>query len=980
MATNLKVGASTSQFNSQVRQMTQELKALQSSFGVASTQAKLFGNSTEQLKTKQNELTAKMQIQNNMSKAQEGLVNKLTGDLDKQKNKRAELASKIEETNKKYKESVQATGKNSEESKKLKQELTGLKEEYAKNDKAIESTNKQLQNAEIKLNKTKKSILENKKALEEVNKKLKDVKLDKFQKSMEKTSKTTGKIASAMKPAAIATAGFGAAAVKTSMDFEDGMHKVYTIADKSVVPVKNMQKAIIDLSNQTGISVTDIENNVYDAISAGQKTGDAVNFVANSTKLAKAGFAEAGQSLDLLTTIMNAYGLKASEVNSVSDKLITTQNLGKVTVGQLSESMGKVIPTAKAFGVNLSQITAGYALMTSKGIKSAETTTYMSGMLNELGKSGTNASKTLKSATGKTFQQLTKSGMSLGDILNKMNGYAKKNGKSLADMFGNAEAGKAALVLSGNAGKDFNSMLKEMDHSAGATDKAFKEVSSTTQYNLKGALNQSKNALIGFGDVIAPFVSLASQGISKVAKAFNGLSQTQKKIFVGIGAGILSFTGLFFGISKVTGAISTAIINYKKIRDVIKAWQVATKLQTSAQTALNIVMNMNPIGLVVIAVAALVAGLVVLYKHCKPFQQFIDGIGKSITNFVKSIPAKLHLLKVKLIRDVTALKVKGHQFLEKVKTKLKQFGRNVKYGITHFPEIIGRTIGVIAAYIYTGIMNVKNFVFHTVPETMKAVFNWFWELPGKIWTALCQAVTKVTQWGVNTYHAATTAASNTIKAVFNWFKQLPGKIWNGLVDAYHKVIEWGSNLWSAGKNAGSQLVHSVVDTVKSLPGKMLDIGKNIVTGIWNGICGAAGWLKNQVSSFCSGVVDGFKSALGIHSPSRVLRDEVGKFMAQGVGVGFTDEMQQVNSNIEQTLNRTINTRIVPSLNTDQLQSINARVNDNTNNDITVIVQNVTSIDGETISTKIYKKVAKKINDSKNDYKVTKGMKGRVGYA
>ena len=116
------------------------------------------------------------------------------------------------------------------------------------------------------------------------------------------------------------------------------------------MPLSELQKAILDLSNQTGISSTEIANNVYDAISAGQKTGDAVNFVSNSTMLAKAGFADAGNALDILTTIMNAYGLEASEVTNVSDILIQTQNLGKTTVAELSTSMGKIILLPKQMG------------------------------------------------------------------------------------------------------------------------------------------------------------------------------------------------------------------------------------------------------------------------------------------------------------------------------------------------------------------------------------------------------------------------------------------------------------------------------------------------------------------------------------------------------------------------------------------------------------------------------------------------------
>ncbi len=559
MAANIKIGANSSDFQKQMKQMAQELKKVSSSYNLANTQAKLFGNQTDLLKSRQSELTSKIKIQNKMIEAQGNNLKNLNGDLDKQKSTQKELADKIELTNKKYKESVESTGKNSKESKELAKELKELKEDYAKNDKAIESNISKLNNAETKLNNSKKALLENEKALKDVNKELEKSKLDKFSEGIGKAGEKAEKISDKMKPASVAITGFGTAAAMASIGFEESMAKVSTIADDTEVPLDDLKAGIMNLSNQTGISSDEIANNVYDAISAGQKTGDAVNFVSNSTKLAKAGFAEAGQSLDILTTILNSYGMKASEVTKVSDTLIQTQNLGKVTVGELSSDMGKVIPTAKSLGVNLSQVASGYAIMTSKGVKSAETTTYMNSMLNELGKSGTVASKALQSATGKTFPELIKNGKSVGDVLNSMDEYAKKNKKSLSDMFGSAEAGKAALLLSENGGKDFNNMLKQMNDSSGATEKAFKKMSSTTQYSLTAALNQGKNALIGFGDVIAPFVSLVAQGLSKVTTLFNKMSLGQKKLVVGFGASFVGANLLLSGFSKLATGIKSNI-------------------------------------------------------------------------------------------------------------------------------------------------------------------------------------------------------------------------------------------------------------------------------------------------------------------------------------------------------------------------------------------------------------------------------------
>ena len=218
-------------------------------------------------------------------------------------------------------------------------------------------------------------------------------------------------------------------------DFEDSMAKVSTIADETEVPIDEMKNAILDLSNETGIASGDIEENVYNAISAGQKTGDAVEFVGKAAKLAKAGFAETGDALDVLTTILNAYGLEASEVTNVSDRLIQVQSLESTLENFM---YGKIIPTANALGVNLSQLGAGYAVMTANGIATAETTTYMNSMFNELGKSGTTAQKALAEYTKETYgsamsmKELMDEGFYVEEVLKMLKKSADESGKSIA--------------------------------------------------------------------------------------------------------------------------------------------------------------------------------------------------------------------------------------------------------------------------------------------------------------------------------------------------------------------------------------------------------------------------------------------------------------------------------------------------------------------------------------------------------------------
>ena len=318
--------------------------------------------------------------------------------------------------------------------------------------------------------------------------------------------------------------------VQAAQKYETAIAKVGTIADTKQVPLEQLSSEIMKLSNTTGIAAEAIADDVYNAISAGQKTGDAVNFVSNSAKLAKAGFAESSQTLDVLTTILNAYGMEASKVGDVSDMLIQIQNKGKVTVGELSSVMGKIIPTANANGVALEQLGAGYAIMTSKGIAAAETTTYMNSMLNELGKSGTTADKLLRQTAGKSFKELMADGKSLGDVLGIMQEAAESSGKSLSDVFGSAEAGKAAVSLLSNGVDGFNESVKGMVESAGATEEAFAKMENTTEAKMQKAKNSIANLGIVLGQNLLPIVGNLADKVAAVVIKVSEFAQANPKL------------------------------------------------------------------------------------------------------------------------------------------------------------------------------------------------------------------------------------------------------------------------------------------------------------------------------------------------------------------------------------------------------------------------------------------------------------------
>lgn len=442
--------------------------------------------------------------------------------------------------------------------------------------------------------------------------------------------KITG-VGKALVPISAATAAGGVAIGKMASNFEDAMAKVSTIADESEMSLEDMEKAIMELSNQTGISSTEIANNVYDAISAGQKTGDAVNFVSNATSLARAGFAESGDALDLLTTIMNAYGLEAEDVTRVSDVLINTQNLGKTTVAQLASAMGKAIPTAKANGVSIENLSSAYAVMTSNGIATAETTTYLNSMLNELGKQGTTVATAFAAGTehikegGLTMKEAMDMGWGLTDVLSILDEQAAESGTSIANMFSSAEAGKAANVLWDNAAK-LNEVVGQMGEAAGATDEALGKL-DTTSYKVEKSVNQLRNTGIELGQTLleelAPHLDKISEMIGIATQKFSGLDDSTKSMIITIGLIVAAAAPVLMIIGNITSGIGSLMVMLSKVGPLV------TGVGNTFSSVFSFIAA-NPIVLLIAAIVALVALIAAKGDEAQAILQKVDDFLQGI--------------------------------------------------------------------------------------------------------------------------------------------------------------------------------------------------------------------------------------------------------------------------------------------------------------------------------------------------------------
>lgn len=501
------------------------------------------------------------------------------------------------------------------------------------------------------------------------------------------------KLGSALKAAA-------SNAVSMAMSNETAFAKASTLLSGD--DLTKYFEGLIEMSNRTGVAFTDLAESMYSALSAGVPQDNVLEFVENTVNLSKGGFTQTATAIDIVTTALNAYQMEMSEATHVQDVLITTQNLGKTTVDELASNMGKLIPTANGVNVAFDQLGAMYATVTANGVATAETTTYLNAMINELGASGSTAEKAMQAATagtdmaGKKFSEISAMGYDVTDVLKLMDEYAQSTGKSLSDMFSSSEGAKAASILLSNM-EGFKSNITSMIDSAGAASAAAETMMDTTAEKIQVAKNQIDNLTSSIAEQLLPVIGETAQEISDVADS-SKIDETAKVVgnFIS-GTLTLLLKNINLIASAVTG-VTAAVIAFKTanvLTKVIASWQTAAlqvtmlgnaqgaaaiksaalkgeltaqeivyavlsgklDVATAKQIALNTAMNMNPAGIIAVAVGLLATALTgfaisagTAESAAKELNDAIDQMHDSVESSIADNEAEMSVLKDKVKR------------------------------------------------------------------------------------------------------------------------------------------------------------------------------------------------------------------------------------------------------------------------------------------------------------------------------------------
>ena len=580
--------------------------------------------------------------------------------------------------------------------------------------------------------------------------------------------------------------------------FETSFSKASTLFGDVSVDTDNLKSKIVDMSKQTGISAEELNETLYQAMSAGipvtEDMGTALAAVQTAAKLSVGGFTSSSTAMSGLTTAINAYGLIADDASRIADEFILVQNKGVTTVDELASNMGRAISTGSAYGVNLENLNAAYISLTKGGISTAESTTYLSSMMNELGDSGSDVGKVLQEKTGMSFSQLMDNGYSLADVLDILMASVDGDSSALMNLWGSAEAGKAANAILTQGTDNFRQSLDDLGNSSGTTEDAY----STMMDTADGKMKQVKETA---NDLFIKVFEKAEPVIAAVLDGFQWLIENAQILVP-----FLVALGVAFGVMQAQALIAAA----------------AEAEMTVAQYLLNSAFLACPVWWIAMAIAALVAAFIYLWNNCDEFRQFWINLWQNI-------------------KDI----------------------------------------------FFTVWDAVKSFFTEKIPEMFNNLLQWFIALPDNIAYWLGYALGKIIVWCITLPEKAREAGKAFLENVINFFKNLPSNIETWLLNAVAKVSEWNSKLREKGAEAAKGLLTAVVDGLKNLPSKMLEIGGNIVKGLWQGIQNMIGWFKDKIHNFFSGIVDGVKDTLDIHSPSKKFA-WIGKMCIEGFEDPFDD--------------------------------------------------------------------------------------------
>jgi TP901 family phage tail tape measure protein len=359
------------------------------------------------------------------------------------------------------------------------------------------------------------------------------------------------------------------------------------------------------------------------------------------------------------------------------------------------------------------------------------------------------------------------------------------------------------------------------------------------------ALRTLQESLLPLGETILNVVESALPHVQRLADTFTNLSPTMQNIVLVVGAILAAIGPLLVVIGTLITSIGSIITGLGGLATAMGISGGAAGLLSATIATLT-----GPIGIVIAAVTALIAIIVALYKNNEEFRVKVQQIWENIKRFFKD-----------------AMDFIGNKVVKPIMTEIMRFFSDILGKIKGFWDENGKQITAIAL----GFMKIISADIKEKMGIIKGIFEMIWPI--------ISGVVKIA-WGI--ISATTKSTVDLILGIIQFFLKIFKGDWSGAFETIKGTTE--------------SILKNIVDTFESID--LLQIGKNIIQGLVDGIGSMAGAVMDKVRELASLVPDGLKDFLGIHSPARLIRDQVGKMIPLGLAEGINRNLAVVKQATE----------------------------------------------------------------------------------
>ncbi|KYN78137.1 hypothetical protein A0J52_02340 [Clostridium sporogenes] len=729
------------------------------------------------------------------------------------------------------------------------------------------------------------------------------------EKGVSKLSSIAGKSVKIFTGAVAATgtvlSGIGAYALKVGSNFEEGMSKVSAISGATGEDLKKLTEKAKEMGAKTKFSATESAEAMQYMAMAGWKIGDMLNGIDGIMNLAAASGEDLALVSDIVTDALTAFGMSAKDSAQFADLLASAASNSNTNVSMLGESFKYVAPVAGALGHSAKDTAFALGLMANAGIKSSQSGTALRASLTNLA----HPSKQMAEEMDRLGISLTdsngkvKEGKALYDELRqKFSGLtdAQKT-QAAATIFGKeAMSGMLAIINASDA--DYKKLYESLSNCDGAAQK----MAETMNDNLKGQITLLSSALESLGIELYESVN---NPMKEVVKTANEMVQQLTNAFKEGG-----LTGLVTELGNVFATIITNIASQlpQMINLAVQVIQsfitgIQNNLPLIVSSAIQIVQSLVT-GFITVLPQIIQVGLQLIIQLGTGIAQAIPTLLPQIINVVIGIADMIianigTIINVGiqiLIALVQGLVQALPQLIQEVPRIINEFSGAI---FAQLPTIIVAGVKIILMLIKGLIQSIPTLIAN-IPQIIMAIFNaltlFNWASAGK--KLLTKVGEGIKSMGPNIGNIARSIAqgiNNVLKNIFTGGLNIGRGLMTNLGNGIRSLA---GSIAGTAKNIGSSAINAIKNAFSSAP----SIGRNLIQGIWNGIKSMGNWIMGLIGDFASGIIAGIKEKFKIHSPSRVMRDEVGKYIAQGIGVGFSDESENLQSSINNDLSGLIN--------------------------------------------------------------------------